>query len=234
MDADLPLIRRPAAAGRRRNAGWNVAVLLAVPAATLALFALSRTASSISQSPSLSSSSSGAAAEVSPQPEGAQFSTASSTVSCDDLWFKSECQDRSDCQWVSNSSTCLATMGDDADDTVTCAAITAKGSCQTSSTCEWVDSSSTCLTKTTDDDSGADDALLESTAAAATDDADDADDAVTCTAITAKGLCQTSSACEWRSSDGSCIVSSSSSDTAAASAAAVLATLADPSGAGGA
>ena len=226
MDDLRPLLARPAAAGRRRNAGSNVALLLAVPAATLALFALSRTASSILHSPSLSSSSSGAAADTSPQAEGAEFSTASSTASCDDLWFKSECQDRSDCQWVSNSSTCLTTAGDDADDdSVTCAAITAEGSCQTSSACEWIDSSSTCLTKATDDDEGADDALLESTAAAATDDADDA---VTCTAITAKGSCQTSSACEWRSSDGSCIASSS----AAASAAAVLAALADPSGAG--
>ena len=47
--------------------------------------------------------------EATPAGLAAELS-ASSTPACDELWFKGECQDRSDCQWRSSDGSCIASV----------------------------------------------------------------------------------------------------------------------------
>ena len=139
----------------------------------------------------------------------AYASESESCVSEDDCdaFLKNECEvDSSLCEWAT-AEACRATAS--TDDGVDCAAVTCKGSCEHYG-CEWSTSASCRLTSAvTDDDAAAGDDCGDAVATA--DDAGD-DGASACTSITMQGECQTSSSCEWRSSDSSCLTKSSSDD----------------------
>ena len=133
--------------------------------------------------------------------------------SCAAITCKGSCE-RDGCEWHETSSceltsevaddddddcgaTTAADDDDDGDDSVTCTTITKQGECQTSSSCEWRSSDSSCISKTA---SSSDDASSSSSSTSSSTSSSS-----TCTAITMEGECQTSTSCEWRSSDSSCI-----------------------------
>ena len=138
--------------------------------------------------------------------------------SCALLTCKGSCE-RDGCEWHETSSceltsevaddddddcgTTSTTDDGDDDDSVTCTAITKQGECQTSTSCEWRSSDSSCISKaaSSSDDASSSSASSTSSSSSSTSTSSSS----TCTAITMEGECQTSTSCEWRSSDSSCI-----------------------------